>query len=48
VVFNWVFKVLVEVVLTPVTYAIVGFLKRAEREDYYDRHTDFNPFTLKD
>lgn len=40
-------KVGVEVVLTPVTYKIVGWLKRAEREDYYDRHTDFNPFTLK-
>ena len=40
-------KVAVEVVFTPVTYLIVGFLKRAEREDYYDRRTDFNPFTLK-
>jgi len=40
-------KVGVEVVLTPVTYKIVGFLKRAEHEDYYDRRTDFNPFTLK-
>ena len=40
-------KVAVEVLFTPVTYKIVGFLKRAEREDYYDRGTDFNPFTLK-
>jgi hypothetical protein len=40
-------KVAVEVVLTPVTYKIVGFLKRAENEDYYDRRTDFSPFTLK-
>ena len=40
-------KVAVEVVFTPVTYKIVGFLKRAEHEDYYDRRTDFNPFTLK-
>jgi queuosine precursor transporter len=40
-------KVAVEVAFTPVTYKIVGFLKRAEREDYYDRGTDFNPFTLK-
>jgi hypothetical protein len=37
----------VEVVFTPVTYKVVGFLKRAENEDYYDRKTDFNPFTLK-
>jgi uncharacterized integral membrane protein (TIGR00697 family) len=40
-------KVGVEVVFTPVTYKIVGWLKRAEHEDYYDRDTDFNPFTLK-
>ncbi|MFJ5445584.1 queuosine precursor transporter [Methylobacillus methanolivorans] len=36
----------VEVVLTPVTYRVVAFLKRAESEDYYDRHTDFNPFSI--
>jgi hypothetical protein len=29
-----------------VTYRIVGFLKRAENEDYYDRDTDFTPFSL--
>jgi uncharacterized integral membrane protein (TIGR00697 family) len=46
--FNWVFKVCVEVVFTPITYAIVGFLKRAENEDYYDTHTDFTPFSLAD
>ena len=40
-------KVGVEVLFTPVTYKIVAFLKRAEQEDYYDRRTDFNPFTLK-
>ena len=39
-------KVGVEVVFTPVTYKVVGALKRAEHEDYYDRDTDFNPFTL--
>jgi uncharacterized integral membrane protein (TIGR00697 family) len=44
---QFVTKVMVEVVFTPVTYAIVGWLKHAEREDYYDRNTDFNPFTLK-
>jgi hypothetical protein len=38
----------VEVVLTPVTYAIVGALKKAENEDWYDRGTDFTPFTLRD
>ncbi len=40
-------KVAVEVVFTPITYKIVGFLKRAEHEDHYDRGTNFNPFTLK-
>jgi hypothetical protein len=44
---QFLFKVGVEVILTPVTYKIVGALKRAENEDYYDRDTDFNPFTLK-
>jgi uncharacterized integral membrane protein (TIGR00697 family) len=43
---NYVFKVGVEVLFTPITYGIVGFLKRAEHEDYYDRNTDFNPFTF--
>ncbi|MBL0928007.1 MAG: queuosine precursor transporter [Phycisphaerales bacterium] len=47
-IFNWLFKVGVEVVLTPLTYAIVGFLKRAEREDFYDYDTNFTPFSLKD
>ena len=40
-------KVGVEIVFTPFTYKIVGWLKRAEHEDYYDRDTDFNPFSLK-
>jgi len=44
---QFVTKVGVEVVFTPVTYKVVGFLKRAEQEDYYDRQTDFNPFALK-
>jgi uncharacterized integral membrane protein (TIGR00697 family) len=36
-----------EIVMTPVTYRVVAFLKRMENEDYYDRHTNFNPFKLK-
>ncbi|MBK8267108.1 MAG: queuosine precursor transporter [Planctomycetes bacterium] len=46
--FNWGFKVSVEVIFTPLTYAIVGFLKRAENEDYYDVNTNFTPFSLKE
>jgi len=44
---QFVAKVTVEVLFTPVTYKVVGWLKRAEREDHYDRRTDFNPFTLR-
>lgn len=40
-------KVGVEVVFTPVTYKVAAWLKQAAREDYYDRDTDFTPFTLK-
>jgi uncharacterized integral membrane protein (TIGR00697 family) len=36
-----------EIVMTPVTYRIVGFLKKAENEDYYDRDTVFTPFSVK-
>jgi uncharacterized integral membrane protein (TIGR00697 family) len=46
--FNWSFKVLVEIVLTPVTYAVIGWLKSREHEDYYDVDTNFTPFSLKD
>lgn len=44
---NFCGKVAVEALMTPVTYAIVGVLKRAEKEDFFDSATDFNPFTLK-
>jgi uncharacterized integral membrane protein (TIGR00697 family) len=48
VLFNFVFKVVVEVVMTPLTYAVVAWLKRVEGVDTYDTHTSFNPFSLKD
>ncbi len=48
VMFNWLFKVGVEVVFTPVTYLVVNWLKRAENEDYFDRDTNFSPFSLQD
>ena len=41
---QWFIKVAYETVATPFTYLIVNALKRAEREDYFDRDTDFNPF----
>lgn len=36
-----------EVVMTPFTYKVVAFLKRAENEDYFDLSTNFNPFKIK-
>jgi len=46
--FSWFFKVMVEVVMTPATYLVVGWLKRAAGEDYFDTETNFSPFTLRD
>ena len=43
---NYVLKVAWEVVNTPLTYRVVNYLKRAEREDYYDWETDFTPFSI--
>jgi queuosine precursor transporter len=44
---NYIFKCLVEIVFTPITYKIVKVLKKREGVDYYDYKTDFNPFSLK-
>ena len=44
---QYILKTLWEVIMTPVTYKVVGFLKRAEQEDYYDRETNFTPFRLR-
>jgi uncharacterized integral membrane protein (TIGR00697 family) len=40
----WLLKSCLETVMTPVTYFVVAKLKRLEHEDYFDRHTNFNPF----
>ena len=44
---NYAIKVLWEAAMTPVTYRVVNFLKRAESEDYFDRATNFTPFSLE-
>jgi uncharacterized integral membrane protein (TIGR00697 family) len=44
---NYLVKVGWEVLATPITYRVVGFLKRREQEDYYDRDTNFTPFSLE-
>jgi queuosine precursor transporter len=43
---QYILKTSWEVIATPLTYKIVGFLKSAEQEDYYDRDTNFTPFSL--
>jgi len=44
---NYIFKVGIEVILTPITLTVVNALKRAENEDYYDINTRFNPFRFE-
>ena len=43
---NYVFKTGLEILLTPLTYQVVGWLKKEEGEDFYDRETRFNPFAF--
>jgi uncharacterized integral membrane protein (TIGR00697 family) len=43
---NYIFKVGIEALFTPLTYRVVAALKKAEHEDYFDVNTDFNPFKL--
>jgi uncharacterized integral membrane protein (TIGR00697 family) len=44
---QYILKTLWEVLATPLTYAVVGFLKKKENEDYYDTDTNFTPFKMK-
>jgi uncharacterized integral membrane protein (TIGR00697 family) len=44
---GWILKTLVEIIMTPVTYYIVGALKRSEGEDVYDTQTNFNPLIVE-
>jgi uncharacterized integral membrane protein (TIGR00697 family) len=44
---NYIFKCSVEILFTPVTYLMVGFLKKKENEDHYDRGINYNPFIFK-
>lgn len=43
---QWLFKVGYEILATPLTYLIVGFLKKQEDVDVYDRDTNFNPLAI--
>ncbi len=44
---NYIFKTSIEILFTPLTYKVINFLKKKEGEDYYDKGTNFNPFTTK-
>lgn len=44
---NYFIKVLWEALATPFTYVFVGWLKRAENVDFFDKGTNFNPFSLE-
>ena len=48
IIYQWVFKTMVEVVATPVTYAVVNWLKAKEDINPFDVSTNFNPFSLHD
>jgi queuosine precursor transporter len=43
---QWLVKSVYEALATPLTYAVVNFLKRAEGIDHYDLATRFNPFRI--
>jgi uncharacterized integral membrane protein (TIGR00697 family) len=43
---QWLFKVSYEVLATPVTYSVVGFLKRQEGLEVFDQDTTFNPLAI--
>lgn len=44
---NYIFKCSIEILLTPVTYKFVGFLKKKEKVDHYDKGIRYNPFSMK-
>ena len=46
IVVGWVFKTLVEVVMLPITYRVIAWLKKREQTDFYDKKTVFTPFSL--
>ena len=43
---QWLFKVVYEAAATPLTYAVVGYVKRRERVDVYDHSASMNPLAF--
>lgn len=41
---NYIFKTVIEILFTPITYKLINFLKKREKEDFFDYNTNFNPF----
>ncbi len=46
--YHWLAKTIIEAIATPLTYAIVNFLKKKEATDTYDYETNFNPFFISE
>ena len=44
---HWIAKVTYEIVATPLTYAVVNYLKKKEAIDAYDYETNFSPFSME-
>jgi hypothetical protein len=44
---SYLIKVTYETLATPLTYSVVGWLKRVEHVDAFDTEGDFNPFSLR-
>lgn len=44
---GWGFKTAVEVIMLPVTYRVIAFLKKKEGADHYDKKTNFNPLSIE-
>ncbi len=47
IVLSWLFKIAVELVMMPLTYKVIAYVKRVEGVDAYDRHIDYNPLLLR-
>ncbi len=44
--YHWLAKIVIEALATPLTYAVVNYLKRKETIDTYDYETNFSPFSI--
>ena len=47
IIMGWLFKTVVEIIMLPVTYRVIAFLKKSENQDALDTKTDFTPLSIK-